>query len=281
MTTPTLNEDIHKSDLKEEVEMDEIKAGQEQADHTQIDLVSNYASMPRTPAIRKFWRLFLMGVLVTSAGLYSGYTTSLPGAIVGNKGEHKKPSRLGNSALDSLSLYRALSCFPLICHPKHKGFIDQFATVTNDQGVRVLDANYVGLWSAMNYVSQAVSQFGSPLTAQKFGIRFNLYLFTLLKLVVSRRVALVEPSHIQSELCSYSAESFPPPPHADDHHRDLLYGMVAFPARQAVQRFRRRADRYLRHVVRFGNRHVTVQGDRPFVLRLLFRSGTIGQCDWA
>lgn len=37
----------------------------------------------------------------------------------------------------------------------------------------------------MNYVTQAISQFGSPLTAQKFGIRFNLYLFTLLKLVVS------------------------------------------------------------------------------------------------
>jgi MFS family permease len=84
-------------------------------------------------------------------------------------------------------LYRAALCFPLICHPKHKGFIDQFATVTNAKGVRVLDANYVGLWSAMNYVSQAVSQFGSPLTAQKFGIRFNLYLFTLLKLVVSWR----------------------------------------------------------------------------------------------
>jgi hypothetical protein len=182
--------------------------------------------------------------------------------------------------LNPLYLYRAALCFPLICHPKHKGFIDQFATVTNAKGVRVLDANYVGLWSAMNYVSQAVSQFGSPLTAQKFGIRFNLYLFTLLKLVVSRRVALVGPSHIQSESRSYSAESFLSP-RADDHHRDLLYDMVAFPTRQAVQRFRRRADRYLGHVIRFRDRHVPVQGDRSLVLRLLLRSGTIGQCNRA
>jgi hypothetical protein len=99
MATSTPAQDIHTSDLKEEVEMDELKAGQQdQPDHTQIDLVSSYASMPRTPAIRKFWRLFLMGVLVTSAGLYSGYTTSLPGAIVGNKGESKKPFRFGDSA---------------------------------------------------------------------------------------------------------------------------------------------------------------------------------------
>jgi hypothetical protein len=96
--TPMPHEDIHTSDLKEEVEMDELKAGQDQLDQAQIDLVSNYASMPRTPAVRKFWRLFLMGVLVTSAGLYSGYTTSLPGAIVGNKGESKKPFRCGDSA---------------------------------------------------------------------------------------------------------------------------------------------------------------------------------------
>ena len=82
------NEAIHMSDLKEETEMYESKAEQDQLEHAQpIDLVSNYATLPRARAIRKFWHLFLMGVLVTSAGLYSGYTTSLPGAIVGNKGK--------------------------------------------------------------------------------------------------------------------------------------------------------------------------------------------------
>jgi hypothetical protein len=48
-----------------------------------------------------------------------------------------------------------------------------------------LNANHVGLWNAINYVSQAVAQFGSPFTAQKFGIRFNMYLFTVFKLIVS------------------------------------------------------------------------------------------------
>jgi hypothetical protein len=88
------NEVIHMSDHKEDmfdhkedVEMYENKAEQDQVDQSQpLDLVSNYAALPRAQAMRKFWRLFLMGILVTSAGLYSGYTTSLPGAIVGNKG---------------------------------------------------------------------------------------------------------------------------------------------------------------------------------------------------
>lgn len=32
-------------------------------------LVSNYAALPRGQIIRKFWRLFITGVLVTSAGM--------------------------------------------------------------------------------------------------------------------------------------------------------------------------------------------------------------------
>lgn len=77
-------------DHKDDTEMYENKAEQDQHDQSQpIDLVSNYAAMPRAQAMRLFWRLFLMGILVTSAGLYSGYTTSLPGAIVGNKGKLK------------------------------------------------------------------------------------------------------------------------------------------------------------------------------------------------
>jgi hypothetical protein len=63
---------------------------------------------------------------------------------------------------------------------------DTFATVTNPQGRRILDANYVGLWGAISYVTQAMAQFASPFTAQKFGLRFNMWLFTIMKLVVSR-----------------------------------------------------------------------------------------------
>lgn len=34
-----------------------------------LDLVSEYANMPRGEAARKFWRLLLCGILVTSAGV--------------------------------------------------------------------------------------------------------------------------------------------------------------------------------------------------------------------
>lgn len=68
---------------------------------------------------------------------------------------------------------------------ERSGFVKQFATVIDAKGRPQLDANYVGLWNAINYVTQAVAQFGSPFLANKFGIRFNMYLFTLLKLVVS------------------------------------------------------------------------------------------------
>jgi hypothetical protein len=89
-TTSTPNEVVHMFDHKEDTQMYESKAEQDQLEQSQpIDLVSNHAAMSRPQAIRKFWRLFLMGILVTSAGLYSGYTTSLPGAIVGNKGKFR------------------------------------------------------------------------------------------------------------------------------------------------------------------------------------------------
>jgi len=92
-----------------------------------------------------------------------------------------------------------------------KGFIRQFATVTDAKGNRVLNASHVGLWAAMNYVTQAVAQFASPMTAEKFGIRFNMYLFTLMKVVVSPLCLL-----------RYPADGF------DYHNRNLLHDMVAF-----------------------------------------------------
>jgi hypothetical protein len=172
-----------------------------------------------------------------------------------------------------LILPRAPCCL-LTCH-EHKGFVDQFATVTNAKGVRVLDANHVGLWGAMNYVTQAISQFGSPLTAQAFGIRFNLYLFTLLKLVVSWSRAWCGSSdskHLQADPGSNFS------PRADHHHRDILHHVVALFARQAFQWLCRRSDRYLGHVVRFRNRHVADARHRPIILCLLLCSGTTGKC---
>ena len=52
-------------------------------------------------------------------------------------------------------------------------------------GQLALDANYVGIWNAINYVFQAVAQFGSPFIAERFGIRLNMYIFTIFKILVS------------------------------------------------------------------------------------------------
>jgi len=45
-------------------------------------------------------------------------------------------------------------------------------------GQLALDAQYVGLWNAINFVSQVVFQVISPFSADRFGLRFNLYTFT-------------------------------------------------------------------------------------------------------
>ena len=88
------------------------------------------------------------------------------------------------------------------------GFINQFATVIDAQGKRQLNASHVGLWAAINYVTQAVAQFTSPLTANKFGLRFNMWLFTLFKLLVSQQVN--QPRGVILI-------------HEDNHHRDRLH----------------------------------------------------------
>jgi hypothetical protein len=53
-------------DAQEMMENKEILQEEEGA----LDLVSNYANMPRGEAMRKFWRLTLWGMLVTSAGMW-------------------------------------------------------------------------------------------------------------------------------------------------------------------------------------------------------------------
>lgn len=65
------------------------------------------------------------------------------------------------------------------------GFVEQFGTIISATGVKTLDANYVGLWGAISYVTQAMAQFTSPFTANRFGLRFNMWFFTIMKLVVS------------------------------------------------------------------------------------------------
>ena len=113
------------------------------------------------------------------------------------------------------------------------GFIAQFGTVRDAKGALQLDANYVGLWGAINYVAQAAAQFGSPFTAQRFGIRANMWLFTGFKLIVSR---LIFPGLLLI---------------TDHHHRDLQQELVALFDRQSNQWPRCRIDRNLSPVLRF------------------------------
>lgn len=50
-------------------------------------VISAFANLPARLAIRKFWRLYLCGLSVSLAGMYTGYTVSAPGSIVANAGE--------------------------------------------------------------------------------------------------------------------------------------------------------------------------------------------------
>lgn len=123
----------------------------------------------------------------------------------------------------------------------------------NAKGQLALNASYVGLWGAINYVTQAVAQFGSPFTANKFGIRFNMWLFTLFKL-------LVGPGGQSARMRSHRS---------DHHHRDLLQELVALPDRKSDQRSRCRFDRHVHPVVCVRGRHASDAWDRPVRLRLL------------
>lgn len=53
----------YEEDLVEKVPEDEKVAP--------VALVSNHAALGRGPTVRKFWRLFITGVLVASAGMYA------------------------------------------------------------------------------------------------------------------------------------------------------------------------------------------------------------------
>lgn len=82
----------------------------------------------------------------------------------------------------------------------NQGFINQFGTKHDANGNLALDANHVGAWNGVsdpphtrfsaltiqvNFGSQVLLQGLSPITAQKFGLKFNLYALTVFILIVS------------------------------------------------------------------------------------------------
>jgi len=48
--------------------------------------ISAYADWPTKKTIGTFWRLYLIGFAVSVSGMYLGFTLSLPGSIVANRG---------------------------------------------------------------------------------------------------------------------------------------------------------------------------------------------------
>ncbi|KAL1413457.1 hypothetical protein Q8F55_001224 [Vanrija albida] len=125
-------------DAKSETEHDP-KAETAHVEH----LVSAYDGLSRGEAIKKFPRRFVVGLLVSVAAMYLGFTLTIPGAVTANQ-----------------------------------GFINQFGTKYNDKGELALDANHVGAWNGVNFGSQVLFQGLSPITAQRFGLKFNLYALT-------------------------------------------------------------------------------------------------------
>lgn len=52
----------------------------------ELPLVSAFASHTRLQILRKFWRLYLIGIGVSLGGMYGGYCLSAAGNIVANPG---------------------------------------------------------------------------------------------------------------------------------------------------------------------------------------------------
>lgn len=55
-------------DVKDSQDITENK-GYDLEETATLDRVSHYVNLPRVQAIRKFWRLFLVGIMVASAGM--------------------------------------------------------------------------------------------------------------------------------------------------------------------------------------------------------------------
>ena len=74
----------------------------------------------------------------------------------------------------------------------NQGFIDQFATVTDEEtGEPALNANHISLWAAVYFITCIGIQFVAPYTADRFGRKFNMWGFTFFLTVVSLRIGKI------------------------------------------------------------------------------------------
>ncbi|RSH91967.1 hypothetical protein EHS25_009337 [Saitozyma podzolica] len=104
-------------------------------------LKSNYADWTRRQLIRKFWRMYLFGLLVSFSGLFAGYIDTAPGSVVANQ-----------------------------------GFIKQFGTVV-ENGKLSLDADYVSYWGVAQQVSTIFPQVLTAIATDRYGRRLGNWLY--------------------------------------------------------------------------------------------------------
>ena len=128
-------------------------------------LKSAYADWPAGKLIRKFWRMYMFGVLVGLAGLYSGYVDAAPGSIVANAGE-SSPCRSRESGRQA---------------DDRAGFIKQFGTVHDPKtGKIALNAQVVSGWGVAQQACSLITQVISPFPLDWFGRRILLGAFVVL-----------------------------------------------------------------------------------------------------
>ncbi|KAH8080079.1 general substrate transporter [Filobasidium floriforme] len=147
MSAPLTQDNI---DSKVEVEdhIEDLKENPQAQPSANI-LSSGVAALTTRQAMRRFWRLLLIGFSVSVSGMYLGFTLTIPGSIIVNQ-----------------------------------GFIDQFGTVRNaETGKLELNAVHVSIWGGTNFAVQVLLQMLSPITADRFGLRPNMYIFTFFMLL--------------------------------------------------------------------------------------------------
>ncbi|KAH6876392.1 general substrate transporter [Thelonectria olida] len=127
--------------------------------HDEAPVTSAFASLTRAQCVKKFWRLYAIGLGVSLAGMYAGYANSVIGSIIANE-----------------------------------GFIEYFATVKDpDTGKPALNAQHISLWSACYFVTSILIQTIAPVTADRFGRKFNMWGVTFF-LTMSIIIQVVAPN---------------------------------------------------------------------------------------
>lgn len=93
MATLSLSGTPLPADTDRKEEFDQIdKASADQAPTQTERVTSAFADWTTRQTVRTFWRLYAIGFAVSVSGMYLGYTLSLPGSIVANRGESSPPS---------------------------------------------------------------------------------------------------------------------------------------------------------------------------------------------